>query len=182
MKQPIRMLSTGPVRLFLALCMGWASTHGLSADERSDAAIATRPCLPWIRGGPGRRPVGSLQGAMQTSDGNEGTVDIIFMKPYYQLIVVEVEQHPPDDRSQRIRGLGESRGHEQCGRLAVDPARSPPDPSSSGQCLGIAQLLPGGSTEESGRCPTKATADIDGVTCDTRRVPTRRYHPLHPLF
>lgn len=90
MKQPTRMLSSGPVRLFLALIMGWALTHGLSADERSDAAIER--ARAYLGSDEALDAVQSVhyQGAMATSDGNEGTVDIIFMKPYYQLIVVEV--------------------------------------------------------------------------------------------
>lgn len=85
------MLFSDPVRLFLALVMGWALTHGLAADDQADAAIArARAYLGSEEALDGVQTV-HYKGTMQTSAGDSGTVDIIFMKPYFQLIVVEVE-------------------------------------------------------------------------------------------
>lgn len=91
MKQPIRMLLSDPVRLFLTLVMGWALTHGLTADDRADAAIER--ARAYLGPDEALDAVQSVhyRGLMTTTDGDEGKVDIVFMRPYFQLIVVEVE-------------------------------------------------------------------------------------------
>lgn len=91
MKQPTRMHFSDPVRLFLALVMGWALTHGLAADERADTAINRARAYLGSEEALGGVHSVRYQGTMATTDGDEGTVDIVFMRPYFQLIVVEVE-------------------------------------------------------------------------------------------
>ena len=90
MKQLIHMNSLRPIFYLLALLMGWPMVHSLSADDRADAAIER--ARAWLGAEEVLNEVQSVHysGEIRTSGGDVGSVDIVFMKPNFQLIVAEV--------------------------------------------------------------------------------------------